>query len=88
MNQEIKNIIQNRPITQGDLEGAKGYCYKSEDTCVFEQIECTDRDIMGHDSFASVCTKTGKPVEVISFIHCAKCNTRISVKDYNLDNKI
>lgn len=82
MKSEVEKIIENRPITEEDLEAYKGFDYKSDDACIFEQNKCTERDIFGHDSYERYCTRSGELKHTDSYICERKCPFKTTVKDY------
>ena len=81
MNVKVKEIIKDRPITLEDKEGYKGYSYKSGDACLFEQNKCIERDIFGHDSYESFCTKSGE-LKPGGFFACHRCDCKTTVDEY------
>lgn len=87
MKNEVNEIIESRPITKEDLEGYKGFEYKSNEACIFEQNKCIERDIFGHDSYETYCTRLGESKRCIS-LYCERCGLKTTVGEYKTEKGI
>ena len=82
MKDNVKEIIAKRPITEKDLAGYSGFCYKGSDQCIFEQNKCIDNDIFGHDTYSLYCTRSGKLKETNSYVCENKCTYKTTKEEY------